>query len=203
MHLGQTASFLAHVFNRPEPTVKMLSRHLREAGWIKKGARGVNAPHTDSADLSAFLIAFLSCPDSPAIAMERLPHFHGLSLETDIEQSVTFGHAVATLLERIAGMSWERTKEESWSVSVAVDLSSATIAASPAENSDKKAEYHLFGSIVDGTDHLEFDDLLPYFGALKSTTTIDCLGLFHIAKAVLAGENDPLMDLTDKLEGAE
>ncbi|MCE8548313.1 hypothetical protein KBY25_21070 [Ruegeria pomeroyi] len=200
MHLGQTASFLALVLNRPEPTTRMLSRLLREGEWIKKGSRGRNAPHIDGPELSSFLIAFMCCPDSPAVAMERLPHFASLPLDSETGTKATFAKGLALLLERLAKETWEEAQGKKWSVSLYVDMSAATISADPSEESEIAPEEHVFSALVEAPDDQPIKDALPYFGGLETSSKIRDFTLFRIAKVILAGEPDPLDEIKKSLE---
>lgn len=201
MHLGQTASFLAKVINRPEPTVQMVGRLLREGEWVKKGARGRNAPHISSRDLSNFLIALMCCPDSPAIAMERLPHFAGLPLDYEGQQRRTFSEGLSLLLEDMASKNWAKTKAKNWVVTVAIDLSSASMIASPADESEEFPEDHYFTSLIDAEADASAKDSTPFFGGLETTVALKCYTLFRIAKVVLAGTVDPLPEMSASYEG--
>ncbi|MGY9045988.1 MAG: hypothetical protein ACKVKF_02680, partial [Rhodobacterales bacterium] len=200
MHLGQTASYLALVLNRPEPTTKMLSRLLREGDWTKKGPRGRNAPHIDSNELSSFLTAFMCCPDSPAVAMERLPHFVNLPLDTDNDTDATFGTAFSILLDRLAKETWDEVRAKNWSVSLYVDMSATTISADPYEGSDIPHEEHVFSALVHAPDDQPMKDSMPYSGGLEFSSKLRCFTLFRIAKVILAGEIDPLGEITRSLE---
>lgn len=200
MHLGQTASFLALVLNRPEPTTKMLSRLLREGGWIRKGPRGRNAPHIDSTELSSFLTAFMCCPDSPAVAMERLPHFSNLPRDGEPGAKVTFGKGLAILLDRIAGETWDEVCAKHWSVSLFLDMSAANIIAEPPEESGISPEEHWFSAPIETSDDQPMKDNLPYFGGLETSSKIRALTLFRIAKVVLANEPDPLDEIGKSFE---
>lgn len=195
MHLGQTASYLAEVFNRPEPTVKMLSRLLREGGFIKKGSRGRNAPHIDSNELSSFLIAFMCCPDSPAVAMQRLPHFASLPLDSEKNTDVRFDRALAILLDRLAGETWEEAREKSWSASLYVDMSAASITAQPVDESKIPPEEHMFSAWEGALNDQPLKETLPYFGGFESSCRIRDFTLFRIAKVVLADHPDPLPEI--------
>lgn len=197
MHLGQTATVLADLLNRPEPKTKMVSRLLRENGWIRKGPRGRNAAHIDSMELAGFIIAFMACPDSPAVAMERLPHFAALPLEDAPE--VTFQKGLATLLDRISGEDWPDVRAKGWRTSLAVDMSNADILADPTEGSGVGAEAHYFSSLVTAPDDRPMIDSLPFFGGLQSFSKIDTLTLFRIAKMILADEPDPLEEISKSM----
>lgn len=195
MHLGQTASFLAIALNRPEPTVKMLSRLLREGNWVRKGPRGRNAPHLDSTALSNFLIAIMCCPDSPAVAMERLPHFVNLPLDGDTQNETTFGSGLSILLDRLAGETYEEMRDKNWSVSLYVDMSSAQITADPSEESEIAPEEHFFSALNRSQDDQPLKDILPFWGGIEFSSKLRSLTLFRIAKVILANAPDPLEEI--------
>lgn len=196
MHLGQTAAYLAEVMNRPEPTVQIVARRLREHEWVRKGARGRNAPHINSMELARFLIALMASPDSPALAMERLPHFADLPLDDDGERSATFAAAFAMLLERIAKETWQEVQAKSWSVTLSVDVSAASISADVDEGSEVAPEEHHFTAMLTADPSAPLKDAFPYYSGLEELRTIRCHTLFRIAKVVLADEPDPLDAMT-------
>ena len=197
MHLGPTASFLANALNRPEPSVQMLRRLLRENDKIKKGPRGKNSSHVDSATLSTFVIALMCCPDSPAVALSRLDHFAELRLDTETNTDATFSQELAMLLDRLAGETWDEAKAKNWQVIVSVDMSSAMIEADPHDGSDAAPEEHFFNSMMDARHDHAAIELLPYYGGLEFQSSIRCSTLFRIAKVVLANEADPLTEILD------
>ena len=192
MHLGQTAAYLAEVMNRPEPTIQIVARRLREFEWVRKGARGRNAPHLNSTELARFLIALMASPDSPALAMERLPHFAALPLDDDRERSGTFATALAMLLDRIAEETWEDVRAKNWGVTLTVDVSAASIWADPDEGSEVAPEEHHFTAMLTADPSAPLRDAFPYHSGLEELRTIRCHTLFRIAKVALADEPDPL-----------
>lgn len=191
MHLGQTASFLAEILNRPEPTSIMLSRLLRERGWMTKGPRGRNAPHVSSLELASFLTAYMCCPDSPAVAMDRLPHFFNLPLDSFENPEATFGQSFALLLDRLSQETWDDVFQKNWSVSLFVDASATKIAADPVGKNQHLSEEHVFTGVLNIPNDQPILESLPYHGGLEISTKMDCPTLFRIAKIVLAGEPDP------------
>lgn len=195
MHLGQAADFLATVLSRSAPSVRMVSRILREGGWIEKGARGRNAPHLSPAEVARFLIALMCAPDSPTLASERLPHFLALSHE---KGQATFGEAVAILLERLARDDWQDAMARDWALNIAIDRSAATIREShPAEEAEPI--YHAFGGLFTAPDDQPLRDAMPYFGGLEITVATDWLTLVRIAKVTLANEPDPVEEIAAAL----
>lgn len=197
MHLGPTSAFLAQVFNRPEPTLQMLGRLLRDSPdqWVKKGGRGRSGHHLESIELARFIVAFMACPDSPAQALDRLPHFAALLLDSDNGTSATFAEALAMLLERLATDDWASARERNWSVKIGIDLSTASITEDHDEEEDEdeddKTIEHYFSSLVAANDDAPMIDALPYHGGLRCTVEIGWITLFRIAKVVLANEPDP------------
>lgn len=191
MHLGQAADFLAHVLNRPAPSVRMVSRILREGGWIKKGARGRNAPHLSADELACFLVALMCAPDSPALSAERLPHFMALPHE---EGQATFGRAVAMLLDRLARDSLQDSCARNWAATIDIHHSAAMIGESPPEDAEDRIQHH-FGAILAAPDDKPLRDALPYAGGLEVSVTAHWLTLVRIAKAVLGNEADPINEI--------
>lgn len=201
MHLGQTAAYLAKLFNRPEPTLQMLARLLRDSPeqWIKKGGRGRSAHHLTSKELANFLIAYMSCPDSPALAIERLPHFSGLLLDSENGHKSTFGEAFALLLERVAHDEWREAREKNWKVQIAIDISTASIRedfhGESCDPDEAQILEHIFYPDFDLDDAGEKPDPFPFYSGLATTVKLDWLPICRIAKVVLTTEPDPHDDL--------
>lgn len=191
MHLGQTATFLAQVFNRPEPTLQMLARLLRDAPeqWVKKGGRGRSAHHLESKELSNFIVAMMACPDSPAQALDRLPHFASLSPDPEAGHKSNFGDALAILLERLAAGDLRSACERNWRVTLAVDISSASIMEDHQTDDGRETKEHFFG----------FMTYMPYRGGLSCTVQLHWTTLFRIAKVVLANDSDPLDEVAQAI----
>lgn len=198
MHLGQTATFLASVFNRPESKMQMLARLLREdAGpWVPKGGRGRSAPHLDSRELASLIIAMMACPDSPAQALDRLPHFAALQAETDDGSKMSFLDAFSILLTRLATESWRDAMARYWSVLLSVDLSTATISETLTVDGEDLVKSHDFWPELKNDGHDR-----PYWSGLSAMVELRWLTLFRIAKVVLANESDPLDEICAALPG--
>ena len=197
MHLGQTATYLAELFNRPEPTLQMLARLLRDAPeqWVKKGGRGRSAHHLTNVELSNFLIAYMACPDSPALAIERLPHFSSLQLQSETGHKATFGEAFALLLARLAGEKWTSAREKSWKVIIGIDMSTASICEDFEDGDEIRTVDHVFFPDFDADDDNAGQTLFPFYSGLGTTVQIDWFPLVRIAKVILAGEPDPHTEL--------
>lgn len=197
MHLGQTATYLAELFNRPEPTLQMLARLLRDAPeqWIKKGGRGRSAHHLTNVELSNFLIAYMACPDSPALAIERLPHFSSLQLESETGHKSTFGEAFALLLTRMAGEKWSNARDKSWKVIISIDMSTASICEDFDKDDESCTLDHVFFPDFDASDDNAGQSPFPFYSGLGTTVEIGWLPLVRIAKVILAGEPDPHAEL--------
>lgn len=198
MHLGQTASYLAFVFNRPEPTMQMLARLLRDdqGQWVKKGGRGRSAHHLDSRELASFIIAMMACPDSPAQALDRLPHFAALQLDTDDGRKVTFQDALALLLTRLSRDPWKDAWERQWSVVISIDLSAAKISETSIFEDASEVIEHTFMPHLEHGGHDR-----PYWGGLSVIVQVGVGTLFRIARVVLANEADPVDEIIAALVG--
>lgn len=203
MYLGQTATYLSELFNRPEPTLQMLARLLRDAPeqWIKKGGRGRSAHHLTSAELSNFLTAYMTSPDSPALAIERLPHFSGLQLDSENGHKSTFGEAFALLLDRISVEGWTQAREKAWKVTIAIDMSIASISEYFSEDGGGDTVTHVFLPDVGFDDDSAGQPAFPYHGGLATTVEIGWFALVRIAKVILAGAPDPADEITHEILG--
>lgn len=199
MHLGQTASFLASVLNRPEPKTKMVARLLREGGHVRKGGRGPSAPHTNSQELASFLIAIMASPDSPSTGLERLPHFATLPLDPDVGKDMAFLDALALLLDRLSGETWEKVQAKHWHVTLDVGYSRAEILETFQTNEGPDEKAHTFAAFFRTPDDEPVISNMPYFGGLDFASSVGCSTLFRIAKVVLAGEDDPWPKIADAL----
>lgn len=197
MYLGQTATFLAQVFNRPEPTLQMLARLLRDSPepWVKKGGRGRSAHHLDSREVAHFIIAMMSCPDSPAQAVARLPHFASLRLDEEGEQTRSFVEGVDLMLTRLASGDWIAAKKKNWSVTIAIDLSSASISEKVAVMGEDQVIEHLFFPASFEDIYQPIENTRPYRSGLSTTVKIEAVTLFRIAKVVIMNEADPLDEI--------
>lgn len=203
MHLGPTSAFLAQVFNRPEPTLQMLGRLLRDSPdqWVKKGGRGRSGHHLESIELARFIVAFMACPDSPAQALDRLPHFAGLLLDSDNGHQATFAEALSILLERLASENWKKARDKDWTVQVAVDISSASISEDHGTGDDVTTTEHYFSSLVGAKVDSPMSESLPYRSGLRSSVAVGWITLVRIAKVVLANEPDPMDEITREILG--
>lgn len=198
MHLGQTATFLASVFNRPEPKMQLLARLLREdpGTWVPKGGRGRSAPHLDGRELASLIIAMMACPDSPTQAYDRLPHFAALQTETDDGSTVSLLDAVARLLTRLSRDSWRDAMARDWSVLLSVDLSTARITETPTVDGEARVIEHDFCPEVKNDGHDR-----PYWSGLSAMVQLHWITLVRIAKVALANEPDPLDEICAALVG--
>lgn len=203
MHLGQTASFLAKVMNRPDPSMKMLSRLLRDSDRVRKGPRGRNAPHLNSEELAEFLIAFMASPDSPATGLDRLPHFRDLPLDAEDAKGRTFGQALAMVLGRLADESAKEAMRKAWRVTISIQHSAAVIEERLQDNETGGLVEvdHQFSSSIHADPNEPAIAAMPYYGGLDITVTLRWFTLFRIAKAVLGNEPDPLDALAEMVAG--
>lgn len=199
MHLGQTATFLAAVMNRPEPTLKVVSRLLREGDWVRTGPRGRNAPHLTADELTSFLLAIMASPDSPAIGLERLEHFRNLPLEDDATGKATLGQAITLLLERLAKDSLKQSASKLWRVVLSVDLSIAMIGERFWDESGSEyiEKEHYFSALVNADPSEPVVKAMPFHGGMGIQISVPWFTLIRIAKVVLANEPDPLHALAD------
>lgn len=180
----------------------MLARLLRDAPeqWVKKGGRGRSAHHLDSRDLACFIIAMMACPDSPALALDRLPHFAALPYDSKKKShKATFAEALALILQRIAREDWEAAQGKDWSVKVAIHTSTALISENFGEGEDASTVEHYFSSLVDAAPDEPMKNAVPYYSGLSCIVEIDCITLFRIAKVVLENEADPLGEMLRSL----
>jgi hypothetical protein len=68
--LSELTAVIADVHGVPEPSVVQIARHLREAGLLSQGGRGLSAAHMTAADAANLLIAVNAAPiakDAPTI----------------------------------------------------------------------------------------------------------------------------------------
>lgn len=202
MHLGQTAAFIAEVFNRPEASVLVVSRLLREGGWITKGPRGRNAPHLSADELAVFLLAVMCSPDSPATGMSRLPHFHQLRKEDDETGQQTLGKTLALLLSRIASETNDQARKKGWTISVSIDMSMAMVTElfPQPDGEESKQKVHHFSSLVGADPDTPIKEAMPFYGGLEFRVTLPWFTLLRIAKVVIANEPDPLTALAARVE---
>ncbi len=198
MHLGQTATYLADVLNRPEPKMKMFARLLREAEHVEKGGRGKSAPHMSAKSLAAFLIAIMASPDSPATGVGRLTHFAKLLCDPKKKKDATFQDALALLLERLKSETWDEVEERSWTVAMRIGFSSAEIVEWLGPEDDRQERSYSFLSSWTSDDNVPAIQNMPYFGGLDVSSSMDCITLFRIAKVILADEEDPLPEIVLK-----
>lgn len=194
MHLGQSAVHLAKVMGRPEPTLMIFARLLRNGGWIRIGGRGRSASHLSAEELSRFVIAIMAAPDSPAIGVDRMPHFYDLPLDDDRTPGMTFGRALAAVLDRLAAESGEEAARKEWHVMMSIPFSTALIVERFADDEDgePQREEHQFSSMVNADPHEPATACMPYYGGLDISVSLRWFTLFRIAKAVLGNEPDPL-----------
>lgn len=80
MHIGQAAHAFSDLFSLPLTRVQSTCRYLREAGFVRSGARGVNAPHLADIEVVRILIALMAT-ESPRDAVERCEYFASLPVE--------------------------------------------------------------------------------------------------------------------------
>jgi hypothetical protein len=80
MHIGQAAHAFSDLFSLPLSRVQSTCRYLREAGFVRSGARGVNAPHLADIEVVRILIALMAT-ESPRDAVERCQYFASLPVE--------------------------------------------------------------------------------------------------------------------------
>lgn len=198
MHLGQTATNLALIFNRPEPSTKMVSRLLREGDYTQKGARGRNAPHLSSRELSDFLTALMCSPDSPATGVERLAHFREMRELDSQESNRTFGVGFARLLERLAASTLQDAVSERWQVTIDVSSSAASIQGRPIERPVDESHFeeeYLFAALFSSDGDEPVEQVFPYLSGLEQITRIGWRDLYRVSKVVLGNEDDPLDDI--------
>lgn len=204
MHLGQTATYLATVMNRPEASLKLVSRLLREAGWVRKGPRGRNAPHLSADELASFILTIMCAPDSPATAMERLPHFHSLPLEDDETGKRTFGRGLGVLLARLAAESADEAERKMWRVVLSIDLSMAVIEERFWNKKDSEYDLveHCFSALISANPQESVLNSMPFHSGMGIHISVPWFTLFRIAKTVLENEPDPLPALAARLTAA-
>jgi hypothetical protein len=170
-----------------------MSRLLREGGFVQKGARGKNAPHLSSRDLAHFLIAYLACPDSPTLAVERLPHFAALPYAQDGMAGVTFADALARLLDRLSKETWAEANACRWEVRIRVNYSYAAIMEAHGENE----VVHPFSSLHASPPERDMRDYLPYAGGLNQTHELTAFTLYRIARVILGNVADPMDEILE------
>lgn len=74
---GQLIQAIATATGKPEATVRVYARTLREEGMLTTGARGVNAPDMQPEDAAKLLLALLVI-DKPSKSREAVRDFGGL-----------------------------------------------------------------------------------------------------------------------------
>lgn len=191
MHIGQASIFLAEVMRRPASTSKNMSSGLRMHGYLRTGARGRHAPHLTSDELSHLLIGYLVAPDSPALALRKVPHFASLPIDSDANPYMTFAPALALLLDRLSKEDAEKAKACDWEVAVALDISCASI----REYVDGVEMVHFFSSLARPVSDTEFRDDLPYASPLRETRSMSWITLYRVARVVLAKQPDPIDEI--------
>lgn len=77
MRIGPLTTLISSAFGVPEPTVVVVARALREAGWLTSGARGVNAPQMTAQDAGRLSLALLT-GESPIRVVEEFEFIRGL-----------------------------------------------------------------------------------------------------------------------------
>ena len=79
MKSGPFAHVVARLLRLDPQSVTVAARHLKSAGLMATGARGVNAPEMTGADLAALLLSLLAT-DRPAWAADMLNRYKGFQL---------------------------------------------------------------------------------------------------------------------------
>jgi hypothetical protein len=197
MHINQAADFIAIALNRPAPTMRMIARMGKVAGYLRSGARGVNAPHMNAHDLASFIIMLMSAPDSPAAGLARYEHFSKLAWHDEdgnpkTEISPNFHMGLVLLLEKIAEQTFEVAESKHWNVTLSLNISRATIYEQfpdAAEDEDHERT-HWFWKVVDDPKRPAIN-YMPYFG-LGVEVELSLLPMFRMCKVILKGEDDPL-----------
>lgn len=80
MHIGQAARAFSDLFSLPLSKVQSTCKYLREAGFVRSGARGVNAPHLSDLEVVRILIALMAA-ETPGDTVERCEYFASLPVE--------------------------------------------------------------------------------------------------------------------------
>ncbi|WP_321830661.1 hypothetical protein [Thalassovita sp.] len=86
MKQSELISFLASELGSSEKTIKLIVRHLREAGLFTTGARGVNAPEMTVLDAVRIIVALLAS-SSPSRAPRDVKYFGNLRPDCRSERS--------------------------------------------------------------------------------------------------------------------
>ena len=195
MQLGPAVTYLAEILNYPEPSAQVVKRLLREDGWTTKGARGRHAPHVNATELAALIIAMMVA-EQPAMALDRFRHFAALEHD-ERYPGKTFLEVLALLLGRLAGEDWHKTKDSGWNVTIYVNWSAASIdtreGTEDAEG-DPRAVHEF---------HAKDDQPRPYFRGVERTARLNWHDLSRVAKVILAGEPDPLPEISNAILGEE
>lgn len=178
MHLGQTTQMLSSVLDVPSATMEKIGRLCRERGYVRKGARGFNAPHMTPLEVARLIIGVMAS-ESPATAIERLEYLASLphvAKAGGTAKEIAFEQAFAALLDRCGSDPVADSIEIMWSVFLDPALSTAGIA------SVDESEYHEFSALLGGGD--DEGPELPYITGLQRTARIGFLPLIVIGKAV-------------------
>ena len=115
-------------------------------------------------------------------------------------ETVTFSGALAMLLDRLAGETWEESWKLLWQVSLDVSFSRAEISEVHQSDDGPVTLSHVFAAYWVTPADVPATRDMPYFGGLEFSSSVRSLTLFRIAKVVLAGDPDPMPQISEYFE---
>lgn len=184
MYIGQIAKSFSELFTLPLAKVQSTCRFLREAGFIRSGARGVNAPHLVDLEIARILIA-LMVSESPSDAVVRCKYFAALPVDPVMSklsptqaiehESYTVETVIASAMKRVREGEFDKAPEGfsfHKGVNLEINISMGTV---KLENLTNGARL-FFSTEPDPRDHglvaKHLETLPPFFSVMNRTTSI-------------------------------
>ena len=184
MHLGQVATAFSELFTLPLTKVQSTCRFLRQAGFIRSGARGVNAPHLEDLEIARILIALMAS-ESPSDSVVRCRYFSALPVDpiesrfskaqTEKHENQTAETVLAKVFQGIREGRFDRDPDSSLSrggVSLTVEISMGRMVLEVCDTGERV----IFSTDPDPRKHdlvtKDHETLPPFFSTMHRSTNV-------------------------------
>lgn len=191
MHIGQVAKMLSQELSIKHSAVEAVAQRLRDAGHIRKGARGRNAPHITDLETARLLIALMSS-ESPAGAAQRCEFFASLPLQPRVSafpSSWTLNEDRDTFEQHLAALLRFLRLEPEQSSAVYISMEIYLGMAEIVYDDTPRIEDQHFHTRFEAPVELPFEDRHPYLSGVHRIAQIVGPALAKIATRVDVEEN--------------